>query len=135
MDPKSSIQFFHRKFELFSNFFHFSFFIYISSPISESFIAQLLLHRALDIFFHRSGEFLGFSLPAFCQCSKVKDSCSPKPLAFQAPGTENPRFWAAHRPRVWSNPRVARLTEGRYTELYTTLRSQELFRSNFKPCF
>ena len=48
VDPKSSIQFFHRKFKLFSNFFHFSFFSYISSPISENFIAQLLLYRTLD---------------------------------------------------------------------------------------
>ena len=39
MDPKSSFQFFLRKFELFDH---------ISSLTSESFIAQLLLHRALD---------------------------------------------------------------------------------------
>ena len=46
--PKSSTDFVIEKIELFPIFFHFSFFSYISSPISESFIAQLLLHRALD---------------------------------------------------------------------------------------
>ena len=48
VDPKSSIQKFHRKFELFSKIFQFFIFCHVSSPISESFIAQLLLHRALD---------------------------------------------------------------------------------------
>ena len=41
-------RFFHRKHRTFFEIFHFPFFSYISSPISESFIAQLLLPRALD---------------------------------------------------------------------------------------
>ena len=61
VDPKSSIQNFHRKFELFSKILHVLCFYHISSPISESFIAQLLLHRALNQkspFFSRIGEIL-----------------------------------------------------------------------------
>ena len=46
--PKSSTGFFIEKIERFSKIFNFPFFSYISSPISESFIAQLLLYRALD---------------------------------------------------------------------------------------
>ena len=54
VDPKSSIQKFHRKFELFSKIFQFFIFCHVSSPISESFIAQLLLHpraRQKSLFF------------------------------------------------------------------------------------
>ena len=46
--PKSSTDFFSSKTKSFSNFLHFLCFYHISSPISESFIAQLLLHRTLD---------------------------------------------------------------------------------------
>ena len=46
--PKSSTDFFSSKTKSFSKKTHFLCFYHISSPISESFIAQLLLHRALD---------------------------------------------------------------------------------------
>ena len=46
--PKSSTDFFSSKTKSFSTKKHFLCFYHISSPISESFIAQLLLHRALD---------------------------------------------------------------------------------------
>ena len=46
--PKSSTDIFHRKNRTFFENFTFFVFSYISSPISESVIAQLLLHRALD---------------------------------------------------------------------------------------
>ena len=45
--PKSSTDFFHRKNRTFPEIFHFSFFSYISSPTSESFIAPLLLQPTL----------------------------------------------------------------------------------------
>ena len=45
--PKSSTDFFHRKNRTFPEIFHFSFFGYISSPTSESFIAPLLLQPTL----------------------------------------------------------------------------------------
>ena len=71
-ESKKFNRFFHRKNRTFSENFHFSFFSYISSPISESFIAQLLLHRALTqklfffwqkIFFRweKSVELFGFT--------------------------------------------------------------------------
>ena len=46
--PKSSTDFFSSKTKSFSKKNHFLCFYHISSPISESFIAQLLLHRALN---------------------------------------------------------------------------------------
>ena len=70
VNPKSSTDFFHRKNRTFPEIFHFSFFSYISSPISESFIAQLLLHRALDknyIFSAYFWENPGISLTNFLQ--------------------------------------------------------------------
>ena len=54
--PKSSTDFFHRKQNVFRKKNHFLCFYHISSPMSESFIAQLLLHRALD----QNGVFLTF---------------------------------------------------------------------------
>ena len=62
--PKSSTDFFSSKTKSFSKKFHVLCFYHISSPISESFIAQLLLHRALDktlFFFSLSMEIHGFS--------------------------------------------------------------------------
>ena len=71
--PKSSTDFFSSKTKSFSKFLHFLCFYHISSPISESFIAQLLLHRALDqkdvFFLHIFGKIPGFCLRTFCQCS------------------------------------------------------------------
>ena len=46
--PKSSTDFFSSKTKSFSKNFHFFIFYHISSPISESFIAQLLQHRGLN---------------------------------------------------------------------------------------
>ncbi len=74
-DSKKFNRFFLEKIERFSKIFDFLFFNYISSPISESFIAQLLLHRALDqkdgFFSHIFGKIPGFCLRTFCQCSKA----------------------------------------------------------------
>ena len=50
--PKSSTDFFHRKQKVVQKN-HFSFFNHISSPIPESFIAQLLLRCALDKMFEK----------------------------------------------------------------------------------
>ena len=59
---------FSSKIELFSKIFHFLCFCHISSPISESFIAQLLLHRALSqktLFFLTFWENIWISLTNF----------------------------------------------------------------------
>ena len=70
-ESKQFNRFFHQKIKLFSQNFIFPFFSKISSPTSESFIAQLPLCRALDkkyFFFSRIREI---PIPAFCQCSWV----------------------------------------------------------------
>ena len=72
--PKSSTDFFSSKTKSFSNVFHFLCFYHISSPISESFIAQLLLHRALDQKYRFFSHFWQIPIPTFCQCSVVKKS-------------------------------------------------------------
>ena len=59
------------KIELFLNFFQFFIFFHISSPISESFIAQLLLHRALDQKDAFFPHFWENPYTNFCQCSRI----------------------------------------------------------------
>ena len=73
--PKSSTDFFSSKTKSFSEIFQFLCFYHISSPISESFIAQLLLHRALDkkviifllISSWRIPTFCGYTRDAFLE--------------------------------------------------------------------
>ena len=99
MTSKSSTVFFSSKTKSFSKKNHFLCFYHISSPISESVIAQLLLHRALDkklLFFTLSREIPGIFLTNFLKILF-------RYLTRKTKSTKYPQEQVLHRSRISTN--------------------------------